>query len=57
MPMQLVYLWSARAKHAVIMRLPSCTLSQRAALHERIWLAKRSERIRLPVRGYFSAAC
>jgi len=31
MPMQLVHLWSARAKHAVIMRLPSCTLPRRAA--------------------------
>jgi len=31
MPMQLVHLWSARAKHAVIMRLPSSTLPRRAA--------------------------
>ena len=31
MPLRLVHLWSARAKHAVIMRLPSYTLPRRAA--------------------------
>src|SRR2546425_1675276 len=31
MPRRLVHLWSARAKHAVIMRLPSSTLPRRAA--------------------------
>jgi len=31
MPMRLVHLWSARAKHAVIMRIPSDTLPRRAA--------------------------
>ena len=31
MYMRLVHLWGARAKHAVIMRLPSSTLPRRAA--------------------------
>ncbi len=31
MHMQLVHLWSARAKHAVLMRIPSYTLPQCAA--------------------------
>jgi hypothetical protein len=31
MHLRLAYLWSARAKQAVIMRIPSSTLSQHAA--------------------------
>ncbi len=31
MHMRLVHLWSARAKHAVIMRIPSSMLPRRAA--------------------------
>ena len=31
MPMRLVHLWSARVKHAVIMRILSYTLPRRAA--------------------------
>jgi hypothetical protein len=31
MPMRLVHLWSARAKHAVIRRMPSSMLPRRAA--------------------------
>jgi len=31
MPMRLVHLWSAQAKHAVILRLPSSTLPRPAA--------------------------